>query len=218
MGSATILTRFGEDKYPIGRFISDRARALGISRSDLVRRLGYRDVSGGHKALSTALLTGVMAPQIEHHLASALEVGECSTRAVIEATRRQKDDEAGRSRIQSEQAYSNSFRPHLQVQTERRVPSPIFVAALLTVAPAGRGGCSRGGDPRPHRQDHHPRPLARNWRACSSLRRDHGLRPGRDCGIRRFRLRPAVQYYWRSNRGNAGCRATWGGEFGNKGR
>jgi hypothetical protein len=134
MGLAIFQARFREDKYPIGRFILERARALGMSRSDLVRRLGYRDVSGGHKALSTALLTGVMAPQIEHHLASALEVGECLIRAVIEATRKQKDDEAGRSRIQSERAYSNSFRPHLQVQTERRVPSPIFVAALLTVA------------------------------------------------------------------------------------
>jgi hypothetical protein len=134
MGLAIFQARFREDKYPIGRFILERARALGMSRSDLVRRLGYRDVSGGHKALSTALLTGVTAPQIEHHLASALEVGECLIRAVIEATRKQKDDEAGRSRIQSERAYSNSFRPHLQVQTERRVPSPIFGAALLTVA------------------------------------------------------------------------------------
>jgi hypothetical protein len=30
--------------------------------------------------------------------------------------------------------YLASFQPHLQVQTERAVPSPIFVAALLTVA------------------------------------------------------------------------------------
>ena len=37
-------------------------------------------------------------------------------------------------RIESERAYRASFRPHLQVQTERAVPSPIFVAALLTVA------------------------------------------------------------------------------------
>jgi hypothetical protein len=47
MGSATIQVRFGEDKYPIGRFILERARALGMSRSALVRRLGYRQRSQG---------------------------------------------------------------------------------------------------------------------------------------------------------------------------
>src|SRR5882762_9579364 len=47
---------------------------------------------------------------------------------------RQKRDEARRLRVKSERAYRGSFRPHLQVQTERTVPSPIFVAALLTVA------------------------------------------------------------------------------------
>jgi hypothetical protein len=37
-------------------------------------------------------------------------------------------------RVESERAYLASFRPHLQVQTERAMPSPSFVAALLTVA------------------------------------------------------------------------------------
>ena len=36
--------------------------------------------------------------------------------------------------MESEQSYLASFRPHLQVQTERSAPSPVFVAALLTVA------------------------------------------------------------------------------------
>jgi hypothetical protein len=134
MGSVTIQARFGEDKYPVGRFILDHARALGMSRSDLVRRLGYRNIAGGHKALSMALLSGVVASQIEDHLASALEADETLVGAVIGGTTQQKRDEARRLRIESEQAYRDSFRPHLQVQTERCVPSPIFVAALLTVA------------------------------------------------------------------------------------
>jgi hypothetical protein len=41
MGSTTIQARHGEDVYPIGRFILDRARALGLSRTELLRRLGY---------------------------------------------------------------------------------------------------------------------------------------------------------------------------------
>ena len=134
MGSATILSRIGEDQYPIGRFILDRARALSMSRTDLVHRLGYRDLAGGHKALSATLLTGVTAPLIEDHLAGALNADETLVRAVIAATREQKRDEASRTRNDRERAYRALFRQHLQVQTERIVPSPIFVAALLTVA------------------------------------------------------------------------------------
>jgi hypothetical protein len=134
MGSATFQPRFGEDKYPIGRFILDRARALRMGRSDLVRRLGYRNVAGGHRALSTTLLTGIIAPLIAKHLASALEADETVVAAVMNATSQQTSDEASRLRIEREQVYSDLFRPHIQVQTERVVPSPIFIAALLTVA------------------------------------------------------------------------------------
>jgi hypothetical protein len=151
MGSATIQADFGEDKYPIGRFILDRTRALGISRSDLVRRLGYRDIGSGHEALSAVLLRGLVAPHVAKHLAGALEVDDAVIGAVIGATMRQKRDEdrldrplwkfqdaisgkKRRCRVENERAYLAAFRPHLQVQTERAVPSPIFVAALLTVA------------------------------------------------------------------------------------
>jgi hypothetical protein len=47
MASAAIQADFGEDNYPIGRFILHRARTLGMSRSDLVRQLGYRDIGSG---------------------------------------------------------------------------------------------------------------------------------------------------------------------------
>src|SRR6202040_2940143 len=126
MSSSTIEARFGEDKYPIGRFILERARARGISRSDLVRRLHYLDISSGHRALSAALLTGVVATHIANHLAEALEIDDALVGSVIDATTRQKCDEAHVRRVESERAYRASFRPHLQVQTERAVPSPIF--------------------------------------------------------------------------------------------
>ena len=134
MSSATFQARFGEDKYPIGRFILERSRILGISRTEVVHRLHYRDISSGHKALSEMLLTGVVTSHIAKHLAQALEVNVALLEAMIGATTLQKRDEAGERRVESERAYRAAFRPHLQVQTERTVPSPIFIAALLTVA------------------------------------------------------------------------------------
>jgi hypothetical protein len=104
MGSSTIQPRFGEDAYPIGRFILDRARALGISRSDLVHRLGYRDIGSGHKALSEMLLTGMAGAHIAKHLAEALEVDDGLVESVIGAATSQKHDEAGARRVESERA------------------------------------------------------------------------------------------------------------------
>ena len=83
MSSARFQARFGEDKYPIGRFIFEHSRAFGISRSDLVRRLGYQDISSGHRALSEVLLTGVIAPLIGDHLANALELDDALVEAVV---------------------------------------------------------------------------------------------------------------------------------------
>ena len=104
MGSPTFLPRFGEDTYPIGRFILKRARTLGMSRSDLVRRLHYHDIGSGHKALSALLLTGVVPDHIAKHLAEALEIDDALLGSVIGATTRQKCDEAHVRRVESERA------------------------------------------------------------------------------------------------------------------
>jgi hypothetical protein len=151
VGSATIEAHFGEDKYPIGRFILHRARVLGLTRSDFVRQFGYRDIGSGHEARSAVLLKDLVDADLANHLAVALEADDSVVVSVIGATMRQKRDEARldhplwklqaaisgkkrRCRVESERAYRGSFRPHLQVQIERAVSSPIFVAALLTVA------------------------------------------------------------------------------------
>jgi hypothetical protein len=134
MVSPILQPRFGEDRYPIARFILERSRTLGISRSDLVHRLGYQYIGSGHRALTEVLLTGAVTSHIAKHLANVLDLDDALAEAMIDATTRQKRDEASRRRVESARASCNSFRPHLQVQTQRAVPSPIFVAVLLTVA------------------------------------------------------------------------------------
>jgi hypothetical protein len=128
-----IQPQCGEDSYPIGRFIVDRAKTLGLSRTDVVRRFGYCGLTSGHAALSGCLLTGVVPPFIRWKLAEALEVEEDLTDTMLLATARQRHDETGAQILAKEEAYRVAFQPHLQVQTERQNPSPIFIAALLTV-------------------------------------------------------------------------------------
>ena len=133
MGSPTIQPRHGEDAYPVGRFILARAQALRLSRRELVRRLGYRKIGNGHRALAEMMTTGTVPPQIAKHLADALEVDEAIVAAVIRATARQQRDEACQQILARETAYRTAFKPHLRCETEREIPEPIFVAALLTV-------------------------------------------------------------------------------------
>ena len=134
MGSATIQARLGEDNYPIGRFILERARALKVSRGELVRRLGYRDIGNGHRALAEMLTTGTIPPLIAQNLADALQVDAELVVDVMAANARQQRDEASQRILAREAAYRTVFRPHLRCETERAIPEPLFVAALLTSA------------------------------------------------------------------------------------
>jgi hypothetical protein len=126
--------RFYEDAYPIGRVILARARALGLSRTDLVRRLGFANLQNGHTTLTALLVAGSAPPAITANLAEALEVEQSLIGAVLVATEQQRHDEARARILEWEREYRSSFRPHLQIQTEREIPSPIFVAALFGTA------------------------------------------------------------------------------------
>src|SRR5262249_32409786 len=112
----------------------DRARALAISRTELVHGLGYRQIGNGHRALGEMLTTGTVPPQIAKHLADALEVDEAAVAAVTTATARQQHDEQSQRTLAREIAYRTAFRPHLRCESERAIPEPFFVAALLTSA------------------------------------------------------------------------------------
>lgn len=50
------------------------------------------------------------------------------------ATERQHRDEAGRALLARESAYRAAFKPFLRTNTDRAIPEPIFVAALIGTA------------------------------------------------------------------------------------
>ena len=126
--------RFGQDAYPISRFIAQHAQMVGLSRRDIARRLGYHDIGKAHRALDDALTTGTVPPHMRTHLADALEVDDDVLDPVMTATLRQQQDEARARTLDRERTYAASFRPHLRVETERMIPQPIFIAALIGTA------------------------------------------------------------------------------------
>jgi hypothetical protein len=128
----TMQARFYEDRYPIGRLVFCRANTLGLTRRGLAERLGFRDLTKGHQALSKIMLTGTVPPSITN-LADVLEADQSLIDEAISATARQQEAEQQRQLIGREEVYRAKFAPHIQVQTERTVPSPIFLAAMMTV-------------------------------------------------------------------------------------
>jgi hypothetical protein len=78
------------------------------------------------------MMTGSAPSTIAAKLDEVLEVEPDLINAVLVATARQIHDEARAQILTQEAAHRSAFRPHLQVETERRIPSPIFVAALMT--------------------------------------------------------------------------------------
>jgi hypothetical protein len=133
MGSIFRL-HFGENKYPISRLLVYRARALGLTRSDLARSLGYRDLGDAHKALANTLKTGTVPAHMRNHLGSALELDEAVIDSVVESTSRQRQDEWRAWLLAEEKEHMARFQPHLRTETARTVPEPIFIAALIGTA------------------------------------------------------------------------------------
>jgi hypothetical protein len=114
---------------------------LGLTRSDLARKFGYRDLGDAHKALASVLKTGTVPAHMRNHLGTALELDESVIDSVIEATSRQRQDEWRASLLAEEKKHMARFRPHLRTETARTVPQPIFCSGTDrhgSVA-AGRG-------------------------------------------------------------------------------
>ena len=131
---ATFHARFHEDFFSVSRLIVSRANDLCLTRRQVVERLGFGDrLDKGHRVLSDILTTGVVPPYLNSYmLADALEVDQSFLTEVLSATARQIDAEQKADLVVREEIHRARFRPHLQVMTERKMPSPIFVAALLT--------------------------------------------------------------------------------------
>ncbi|WP_373506393.1 hypothetical protein [Thiocapsa sp.] len=113
--------------YPLPELIARRSRELGLTRPQLVLRMGYANVTKGLRRLA-AIEQGDLRHSGQFHgpLAAALEIPPEEVEDAFAATRAALDAE-------QEAAYRDAFRPHAVILTERSIPSPLFVAAFMGV-------------------------------------------------------------------------------------
>ena len=112
---------------PIAALICSRSDELGLSAVELVRRCGYKNVSKGLRRLDQ-LCQGdfARATTLIENLSSALDV----TAEVVKQAVEQSQQELQEA---DERAWRDSFRPHAIIRTERVIPQPLFVAAVIGV-------------------------------------------------------------------------------------
>ena len=115
------------DLLPIQTLICNRSDELGLSAVELVRRCGFKNIPKGLRRLEQ-LCQGDLARAtiIIDSLPSALEVTADVVQQAIDQTQQEL-------READEKAWRETFCPHAIIVTERVIPQPLFVAAVIGV-------------------------------------------------------------------------------------
>ena len=111
----------------ISSLIGARLRELHITKVELVRHCGYRNVAKGIRRLDE-LCSGNFsrANTLLTKLPDALWVEACVVEIAITATKEAKQHE-------EEKRYRDNFRPHGIILCERSRPEPLWLAALIGI-------------------------------------------------------------------------------------
>ena len=115
------------DTLPIGPRVRRRLNQLTMTPSALVHRAGYANPSKGLRRLDELFACDFgHARGLIDALPDALEVPSSVIRKAIEDSKRQIAEVA-------EAAYRANFRPHAVVLTERVIPEPLHISAIIAI-------------------------------------------------------------------------------------
>ena len=118
----------------IATLIRSRMTELGLSRGEFVKRLGYRNIAKGIRRID-ALCEGDVegTKQFLDVLPQALETSAETVKRALDQTVRELELAEKQEAEARDKIWRENFRPHAIILTERTVPSPIFVAAIIGV-------------------------------------------------------------------------------------
>lgn len=126
------LPELEKQQLELARLIERRMSELEIRAPELVRRWGYKNTSKGLRRLEQLQAGQFVLPgEIMEALATVLDLPVSELLNASETTKRQLDEARLTAQEQEWRDWSSIFRPHAILRTERQIPSPIFVAALV---------------------------------------------------------------------------------------
>jgi hypothetical protein len=137
-----------EPALTIASLIDRRCRELQLRPAELVRRAGYRNISKGLRRLDQ-LCDGDfhLARELIRGLPHALEVPEPVVRSAIARDIEALANAERQAAAEREAAWRAALRPHAIAVTARRVPSPIFAAAVSNATRSMRTELDATADP-----------------------------------------------------------------------
>jgi hypothetical protein len=118
----------------IATLVRSRMIELGLSRGELAKRLGYKNLAKGIRRIDVLCGGDVEGTkQFLDALPQALETSAETVKRALDQTVREiklveRQEAEARDKI-----WRENFCPHAIILTERTVPSPIFVAAIIGV-------------------------------------------------------------------------------------
>ena len=118
----------------IATLIRSRMTELGLSRGEFAKRLGYKNVAKGIRRID-ALCDGNIegTKQFLDVLPRALETSAETVKHALDQTVRELELAEKQEAETRDKLWQENFCPHAIILTERTVPSPIFVAAIIGV-------------------------------------------------------------------------------------
>lgn len=104
-------------------------RQQGLTRADLAARLGYVNVPKALRRLDHLMQYGE-DPVLLPKLAGALGIDQERVEAAVAATKAERAEEDQKAAQRREAHQRATFRPHILIETECRIPQPIFVGVV----------------------------------------------------------------------------------------
>jgi hypothetical protein len=127
MEDLAVSLPIGSSNLRIDELISSRCNELDIGPVELVRRCGYKNLAKGLRRLE-ALHGGELKSTrgLIRGLPQALDLPAEVIQKAIDDTTKQLHEA-------HEAAWRAAFKPHAIILTDRKIPQPIFVAAIIGV-------------------------------------------------------------------------------------
>ncbi|MBN1499697.1 MAG: hypothetical protein JW982_06070 [Spirochaetes bacterium] len=115
--------------HTIERFICSKIKNEKLTKAEIVKRIGYRNISKGLRHFDDFLKGNFQNRFILKNLITALGLTPEEWNEVIQATNLEIEKEVQEEKLQEQL----SFKPFIYCQTERSRPGQIFIAAMLRV-------------------------------------------------------------------------------------
>jgi hypothetical protein len=121
------------DPLPIEELVERRRREINLSKADVVRRCGHKNVSKGLRRLG-ALYAGefehAAGTEIISRLPEALEIDQETIQAVVSTTKQIVDARERAAAAKREAAWRAAFKPHAYLVGEHSTPTQITIYGI----------------------------------------------------------------------------------------